>query len=129
MIQQEYRQAISDLSHNLIPLTDAFGYTDRQLNTALGRGDGRAYEALWEAAQKNPINCDEVQRTRLAVSVHLYLYLFIDFFLKIRIWLWKYFTVITIWNTFNLLSFNKHLFNKAYTKKNNAYFIIHNIHK
>ncbi|KAG0941748.1 hypothetical protein G6F57_006099 [Rhizopus arrhizus] len=66
LIQQEYRQAISDLSHNLIPLTDAFGYTDRQLNTALGRGDGRAYEALWEAAQKNPINCDEVQRTRLA---------------------------------------------------------------
>lgn len=51
-----------------MPLTDAFGFSDRQLNSALGRYDGRAYEALWEAVQKNPINHDEAQRAQLTVS-------------------------------------------------------------
>ncbi|CAO3704034.1 unnamed protein product [Rhizopus stolonifer] len=66
LVQEEYGRAISDLSRDLIPLTDAFGFTDRQLNTALGRKDGRAYEALWEAVQKNPVNCDQEERTKLS---------------------------------------------------------------
>ncbi|RCH84092.1 Acyl-coenzyme A oxidase (Acyl-CoA oxidase), partial [Rhizopus stolonifer] len=66
LVQEEYGRAISELSRDLIPLTDAFGFTDRQLNTALGRKDGRAYEALWEAVQKNPVNCDQEERTKLS---------------------------------------------------------------
>ncbi|KAF7307878.1 Acyl-coenzyme A oxidase [Mycena kentingensis (nom. inval.)] len=44
----------------LIGLTDAFGFTDWELDSALGGMDGRAYEALWERAQSEPLNADEV---------------------------------------------------------------------
>ncbi|CEJ01326.1 Putative Acyl-coenzyme A oxidase [Rhizopus microsporus] len=67
-IKQAYHQTVLSIAKDAIPLTDAFGFSDRQLNSALGRYDGRAYEALWEAVQKNPINHDEAQRAQLTVS-------------------------------------------------------------
>lgn len=58
-LNEKYRETIANVSNNAVPLTDSFGFTDRELNSSLGKQDGRAYEALWEAVQKNPINGEE----------------------------------------------------------------------
>ncbi|KAL0952548.1 hypothetical protein HGRIS_006806 [Hohenbuehelia grisea] len=58
------RHAIKALCEVLLPnaigLTDAFGFTDWELHSALGVSDGRVYEALWAAAQREPLNAHEV---------------------------------------------------------------------
>lgn len=60
------RQAVQDLLPVLradaVPLVDAWGHSEHCLNSALGRRDGRVYEALWESAQANvnPMNKEEV---------------------------------------------------------------------
>lgn len=66
-LNETYREAIAQISANAVPLTDSFGFTDRELNSALGKQDGRAYEALWDAVQKNPVNSGE-DSARLSVS-------------------------------------------------------------
>ncbi|CAO3600416.1 unnamed protein product [Absidia cylindrospora] len=55
-IQAQFRQLLDQVAENAVPLTDAFGFTDRELTSALGSYDGRSYERLWEAVQKNPLN-------------------------------------------------------------------------
>ncbi|OAX35166.1 hypothetical protein K503DRAFT_785271 [Rhizopogon vinicolor AM-OR11-026] len=45
---------------NAIGLTDAFGFLDWSLDSALGVSDGRVYEALWQRVQMEPMNKDEV---------------------------------------------------------------------
>ncbi|KAI7888616.1 acyl-CoA dehydrogenase/oxidase C-terminal [Mucor mucedo] len=57
-LNEQYRQLITRVSNDAIPLTDSFGFSDHELNTALGKKDGRAYEHLWDAVQKNPVNAD-----------------------------------------------------------------------
>ncbi|KAF4588698.1 hypothetical protein EYR40_010251 [Pleurotus pulmonarius] len=58
------RKAVKALCQELLPeavgLTDAFGFTDFELNSALGVSDGNAYQALWDAAQTEPLNQDEI---------------------------------------------------------------------
>ncbi|KAF5349311.1 hypothetical protein D9758_011761 [Tetrapyrgos nigripes] len=58
------RQAISTLCKQILPeaigLTDAFGFSDWDLDSALGRYDGDTYQALWERAQTEPLNQKEV---------------------------------------------------------------------
>ncbi|GBE86858.1 Acyl-coenzyme A oxidase 3 [Sparassis crispa] len=58
------RTAIKQLCLELLPeaigLTDAFGFTDWQLDSVLGVYDGRVYEALWARAQTEPLNASEV---------------------------------------------------------------------
>ncbi|EGO20267.1 hypothetical protein SERLADRAFT_477680 [Serpula lacrymans var. lacrymans S7.9] len=58
------RLSIRDLCLELLPnaigLTDAFGFSDWELNSALGVYDGNVYEALWKRAQEEPLNKDEV---------------------------------------------------------------------
>jgi len=41
-------------------LTDAFGFTDYELDSALGVYDGKAYENLFKRAQLEPLNEKEV---------------------------------------------------------------------
>ncbi|KAH7928004.1 acyl-CoA oxidase [Leucogyrophana mollusca] len=57
------RLAISTLCAELLPdaigLTDAFGFSDWALDSALGVHDGRVYEALWNRAQAEPLNRDD----------------------------------------------------------------------
>lgn len=55
-IQAQFRQLLDAVAIDAVALTDAFGFTDRELTSALGSYDGRAYERLWEAVQKNPLN-------------------------------------------------------------------------
>ncbi|KAK1236046.1 hypothetical protein PQX77_000725 [Marasmius sp. AFHP31] len=58
------RLAIAHICQDLLPeaigLTDAFGFTDWELNSALGVYDGQVYKALWERAQTEPLNRTEV---------------------------------------------------------------------
>ncbi|KAF9529139.1 peroxisomal oxidase [Crepidotus variabilis] len=49
-----------ELAPEAVGLTDAFGFTDWELDSALGVADGKVYEALWERAQKDPLNQKEV---------------------------------------------------------------------
>ncbi|KAF7297428.1 Acyl-coenzyme A oxidase [Mycena indigotica] len=62
---RELRVAIGALcSETLLPevigLTDSFGFSDWELDSALGVFDGRAYEAMWKRAQDEPLNQTEV---------------------------------------------------------------------
>nr|GAT48801.1 peroxisomal oxidase [Mycena chlorophos] len=62
---RQLRLAIAALcSTTLLPeiigLTDAFGFSDWELDSALGVYDGRAYEAMWARAQTEPLNKTEV---------------------------------------------------------------------
>ncbi|KAG2145426.1 peroxisomal oxidase [Suillus bovinus] len=61
---QDLRLAIKALCLEVLPnaigLTDAFGFSDWSLDSALGVSDGRVYEALWKRVQMEPMNKDEV---------------------------------------------------------------------
>ncbi|KAI0331414.1 acyl-CoA oxidase [Cubamyces sp. BRFM 1775] len=58
------RTAIKKLCVELLPeaigLTDGFGFSDWELDSALGRYDGNAYEELWKRTQVEPLNKTEV---------------------------------------------------------------------
>ncbi|KAJ7918317.1 peroxisomal oxidase [Mycena leptocephala] len=58
------RLAIANLCGELLPemigLTDAFGFSDWELDSALGVYDGKAYEAMWARVQDEPLNQTEV---------------------------------------------------------------------
>ena len=49
----------ASLRPDVIALTDAFDFSDRVLNSALGRSDGRVYEALYHAAKNSALNFDK----------------------------------------------------------------------
>ncbi|KAF5348093.1 hypothetical protein D9757_013745 [Collybiopsis confluens] len=58
------RMAIAKNCLALLPeaigLTDALGFSDWELDSALGVYDGRVYQALWDRAQLEPLNAKEV---------------------------------------------------------------------
>ncbi|KAE9389428.1 acyl-CoA oxidase [Gymnopus androsaceus JB14] len=58
------RVAIARICVGLLPeaigLTDALGLSDWELDSALGVYDGKAYQALWDRAQMEPLNAKEV---------------------------------------------------------------------
>jgi len=58
------RMAIAELCLALLPnaigLSDAFSFTDWELDSALGVRDGRVYQALWNQAQTEPLNQTEI---------------------------------------------------------------------
>jgi len=41
-----------------VQITDAFGFSDFELGSVLGRFDGRIYETLWEEVKKDPVNAE-----------------------------------------------------------------------
>lgn len=41
-----------------VQITDAFGFSDYELGSVLGRHDGRVYETLWEEVKKDPVNAE-----------------------------------------------------------------------
>jgi len=58
------RMEIANLEKEILPqsigLTDAFGHTDWELDSALGVKDGRVYEALYERTPLEPLNSTDV---------------------------------------------------------------------
>ncbi|EJD04840.1 peroxisomal oxidase [Fomitiporia mediterranea MF3/22] len=61
---QSLRLEITRLCAELVPeaisLSDAFGFTDWELDSALGVYDGRVYDALWARVQTEPLNQSEI---------------------------------------------------------------------
>lgn len=52
------RALLEELRPQAVALVDAWGMRDAELNSALGRYDGRVYEALMVSAQQEPLNTD-----------------------------------------------------------------------
>lgn len=48
ILEMEPREAVQ--------VTDAFGFTDYELGSVLGRYDGKVYETLLEEVRKDPVN-------------------------------------------------------------------------
>jgi acyl-CoA oxidase len=55
-LRSEISRVCMDLLPERIALTDALGFTDWELDSALGVYDGKVYERLWKRAQSNPLN-------------------------------------------------------------------------
>jgi len=60
MIREQSRKCLHMLRPNAVALVDAWDFSDCFLNSALGRYDGNVYEALYEMAQRNPLNKTEI---------------------------------------------------------------------
>ncbi|KAL1918601.1 uncharacterized protein VTP21DRAFT_2623 [Calcarisporiella thermophila] len=72
-LRKQLRLSIAELSPDAIALTDAFCLKDVFLWSALGRYDGDAYGALWDAAQRNPINIEVSKRNGIAIGYEEYI--------------------------------------------------------
>lgn len=64
LLRRALRQQLGVVRRDAVPLVDAWGHSDHALRSALGRYDGRVYEALLASAQAdvNPMNRDVVDR-------------------------------------------------------------------
>ena len=47
---------MNEIRPDAVPLCDAFGFLDSQLNSTIGRYDGDVYTHIVEEARKNPLN-------------------------------------------------------------------------
>jgi acyl-CoA oxidase len=54
-----YRSEVINMTaREAVQITDAFGFTDYELGSVLGRYDGLVYETLWNEVKKDPVNGD-----------------------------------------------------------------------
>ncbi|XP_034425459.1 peroxisomal acyl-coenzyme A oxidase 1 isoform X2 [Hippoglossus hippoglossus] len=67
-ISGRIKELLSQLRPNAVVLVDAFDFSDKLLNSVLGRYDGNVYENLFEWARRSPLNATEVHE-----SFHKYL--------------------------------------------------------
>ena len=52
---------LKQIRPDAVALVDAFGWSDEQLSSTLGRYDGNVYEAIYAAAKANPLNrCEKM---------------------------------------------------------------------
>jgi Acyl-CoA oxidase len=59
LLAEVYQQQVLELSpQEAVQITDAFGFTDYELGSVLGRFDGLVYETLWEEVQRDPVNVE-----------------------------------------------------------------------
>ncbi|NXP70043.1 ACOX2 oxidase, partial [Ramphastos sulfuratus] len=56
MVTASYLDLLPIIRKDAVPLVDAFDFTDKSLNSALGSYDGHVYQRLYEWAQKSPTN-------------------------------------------------------------------------
>uniref|UniRef100_A0A8C2YEP2 Acyl-coenzyme A oxidase n=1 Tax=Coturnix japonica TaxID=93934 RepID=A0A8C2YEP2_COTJA len=56
MVTASYLDLLGIIRKDAVPLVDAFDFTDKNLNSALGSYDGQVYQRLYEWAQKAPTN-------------------------------------------------------------------------
>ncbi|XP_061864098.1 peroxisomal acyl-coenzyme A oxidase 2 isoform X4 [Colius striatus] len=56
MVTSSYLDLLAVIRKDAVPLVDAFDFTDKTLNSALGSYDGQVYQRLYEWAQKSPTN-------------------------------------------------------------------------
>uniref|UniRef100_A0A0M3IWA5 ACOX domain-containing protein n=1 Tax=Ascaris lumbricoides TaxID=6252 RepID=A0A0M3IWA5_ASCLU len=55
-----FYRMMDNMRPNVVALVDAFDINDRELNSVLGRRDGKVYENLLEWAQLSPLNKTDV---------------------------------------------------------------------
>lgn len=55
-LESAIRGLVEEILPQVIGLTDAFGWSDWELASSLGRKDGRVYESLMAEAEGNPLN-------------------------------------------------------------------------
>lgn len=55
-LEAAIRGLVEEILPQVIGLTDAFGWSDWELSSSLGRKDGRVYESLMAEAEGNPLN-------------------------------------------------------------------------
>lgn len=55
-LETAVRLEVEQLAAQSIGLTDAFGWTDWELDSSLGRADGKVYESLMAEVEANPLN-------------------------------------------------------------------------
>jgi acyl-CoA oxidase len=60
LVRAAVRRLLQELCPDALALVDAFNISDRRLGSALGRWDGRVYEALAAMAQAGPLNRTDV---------------------------------------------------------------------
>ncbi|POM80327.1 Peroxisomal acyl-coenzyme A oxidase [Phytophthora palmivora] len=60
MAHQQLVNLLPPVRQNVVRLTDAWDFSDFELNSALGRFDGDVYRALVENAEKEPLNASQV---------------------------------------------------------------------
>jgi acyl-CoA oxidase len=56
MLSRQLKEVMFQIRKDAVPLVDAFNFSDTTLNSAIGRYDGKVYEALFDSALKNPLN-------------------------------------------------------------------------
>ncbi len=60
MIRSKVRDLLTQLRPDAVALVDSFNISDFELNSAIGRHDGKAYETLLDWAKKDPFNQKDV---------------------------------------------------------------------
>ena len=60
LVRGNVRDLLNAIRPDAVALVDSFNLSDHELNSALGRYDGRAYETLYEWAQQSPLNKTQV---------------------------------------------------------------------
>ena len=55
-VRANVRELLNAIRPDAAALVDSFNLSDHELNSAIGRFDGRAYETLYEWAQQSPLN-------------------------------------------------------------------------
>ncbi|KAI9220900.1 acyl-CoA dehydrogenase/oxidase C-terminal [Blastocladiella britannica] len=56
LLRAAHKTALGDMLKDAVGLVEAFGYSDYELDSTLGRSDGRVYEALLQKALDDPVN-------------------------------------------------------------------------
>ncbi|KGL73967.1 Peroxisomal acyl-coenzyme A oxidase 2, partial [Tinamus guttatus] len=56
LVTASYLDLLAVIRKDAVPLVDAFDFTDKNLNSALGSYDGQVYQRLYEGARRSPTN-------------------------------------------------------------------------
>jgi len=62
-LQTRLETALTKLRPDAVAIVDGFDFSDRQLNSTIGSFDGNAYERIFDAALKSPMNQKSVPKS------------------------------------------------------------------
>jgi acyl-CoA oxidase len=68
LLQSRQLELLNDLRPNAVALVDAFDFPDGILDSALGRFDGKVYEAMYDYALRSKLNEKQVRLVRSKVK-------------------------------------------------------------
>lgn len=68
-VRRVIKQLLVEIRPDAVLLVDSFAESDYTLNSDIGRYDGNVYQALWDRAQREPLN-----KTSVAEGYHKYMH-------------------------------------------------------